>query len=148
MISPRQNSYKVAGAGGMEEGLNVPETTLKCLELHASADAQNLLDLDLAAKHRNTGFKVKKKMHAKHLGKITHTSILEGARYLSCSRAVTSRNSELLGGTVSMLHLRARYFPGQEGTGLLRFISLTFRTSLINLTTRNAHVHVGTVTLK
>lgn len=58
MISPRQNSYKVAGAGGMEEGLYVPETTLKCLELHASADTQNLLDLDLAAKHRNTGFKV------------------------------------------------------------------------------------------
>lgn len=51
MISPRQESYKVAGAGGMEEGLNVPQITLKCLELHASADTQNLFDLHIAAKH-------------------------------------------------------------------------------------------------
>ena len=35
----------------MKEGLNVPKITLKCLELHASADTQNLLDLHLAAKH-------------------------------------------------------------------------------------------------
>lgn len=33
-----------------------------------------------------------------------------------------------------MLHLRARYFPTQEGAGLLRAISLTFSMSLINLT--------------
>lgn len=48
--TPRQDSYKVAGAGGMKEGLDVPELTLKRLQLHPSADTQNLLDLHLAAK--------------------------------------------------------------------------------------------------
>lgn len=52
VILPRQHSYKVAGAGGMEEGLNVPEFALKRLKLHPSADTQNLLDLHLAAKYR------------------------------------------------------------------------------------------------
>lgn len=62
VISPGQNSYKVAGAGGMEQGLNVPETALKCLELHASADTQNPLDLDVAAWHRNIGFTVRSRL--------------------------------------------------------------------------------------
>lgn len=52
VILPRQDSNKVAGAGRMEEGLNVPELALKRLKLHPSADTQNLLDLHLAAKHR------------------------------------------------------------------------------------------------
>lgn len=60
VISPRQNSHKVAGAGGVEEGPNIPETALKHLQLHTSADPQNLLDLDFAAKHRNVGVNVLK----------------------------------------------------------------------------------------
>lgn len=38
----------------MEQGLNVPKITLKCLELHASTDTQNLLDLDVAAQSTET----------------------------------------------------------------------------------------------
>lgn len=36
----------------MEEGLHAPEVSLEGLQLHAAADAQNLLDPDLAAGHR------------------------------------------------------------------------------------------------
>ena len=52
VVSPRQDPYEVAGAGGMEEGLNVPEVTPECLKLRPSADTQNPLDLHLAAKRR------------------------------------------------------------------------------------------------
>lgn len=38
----------------MEEGLNVAEVTPKRLQLHSSADTQDLQDLHLAAKHRNS----------------------------------------------------------------------------------------------
>lgn len=50
--SPGEKSHKVAGPGRVEEGLNVPHVSLEGLELHAAADAQNLLDLDLAARPR------------------------------------------------------------------------------------------------
>lgn len=53
-------------------------------------------------------------------------------RYRCCSCAATSRNSGLWAGTASTLQRRARYVPRQEGTELLRVISLMFRTSLIN----------------
>lgn len=52
---PRKKSYKVAGAGGMKEGLNVPNIILKCLKLHTATNTQNLFYLDLAVKHRKLG---------------------------------------------------------------------------------------------
>ena len=61
-------------------------------------------------------------------------------RYLPRSTDVTAWKSELPGGTISMLHLRARYFPRLEGAGPLRDISLTFRTSRINWTKKETIV--------
>lgn len=55
VISPRQDPHKVAGAGGMEEGLNVPQLALKRLKLRPPADAQNLLDVHPTA---STGTRV------------------------------------------------------------------------------------------
>lgn len=52
--SPGEKSYKVAGPGRVEEGLNAPDISLEHLELHAAADAQNLVDLDLAARPSKT----------------------------------------------------------------------------------------------
>lgn len=52
LFSPRQDSHKVVGTGGMEEWLNIPQLALKGLKLHPSADTHNLLDLHPAAKHR------------------------------------------------------------------------------------------------
>lgn len=64
-------------------------------------------------------------------------------RYLSPSKAITVWNSELSGGTASMQHLSARYFPKLEGVGLPRVISVTFRISLINFRGTEAnHVNI------
>lgn len=51
--SPGEKSYKVTGPGRVEEGLDATEVALECLQLHAAADTQNLLDSELAAGHRN-----------------------------------------------------------------------------------------------
>lgn len=55
LFSPRQDSHKVVGAGGMEEWLNIPQLALKGLKLHPSADAHDLLDLQPAAKQIKAG---------------------------------------------------------------------------------------------
>lgn len=89
VISPRQNSHKVTGAGGMEQGLNVPKITLKCLELHASTDTQNLLDLDVAAQSTET---LRFRMHK---NKTNNPSQWVWRRYATCPAAGRSHPQTL-----------------------------------------------------